>query len=607
LQERSVKKFLLGVNSFTLVLCTVVFCLSGYAFGEGVAAFSAKDFLRTAALVRAPRAPAPATPLLTLYPLPWIANVITKVHSPTVETNVLISTDQAHVNNMDATGLVNFANAQLVLPVVAGAPVTGTAGQVVVIGGMPYIFDETRNTWISIDREMVWAARSGSVTNSYLRIFDGISSQATGYQVMRDSVITGLSVASSGNTWFIASSGGDFTSLSAALASPSVVNGDTLLLNSETFTIASQVNVNKSVTIRGCGPAAVVQTAGTAIDPVRVLYVTVGNVAIKNVTIKQRKTSNTSIESAIEVNAPGATGIAISGRVVVETMEFGIIMHAAEWSIENSTLEYQGPPNNNHRFIAVFGNNGNCRIVNTLFSPSNDPVPGRTVFCLLTASGGDTYNGSLLIDNNRQIGAGNLRQFITQEAFSGAPGALQLYVSNNTYTDLNGGITLFSGAGMLNLFSSISIINNHAFNGAGRGVVTLDGVGVGVNPGSTTWYMSGNTLVNPGVTAVGFADAMAAPGLMGYRTTVFAPLLIPFSTLVLPQPVTPSRYSLQVRRNGCSDVLTELPVYFDSAISTTQNVSVQAGDWLQFYLAGTIINPTAGIEFANQAPALVMI
>lgn len=553
--------------------------------------------------VRAPRTTAPATPLFSLYPLPWIANVITKVHSPLVETDTLQVTDQAHVNNMDAIGLVNFTAARLLLPVAQAAPVTGAAGQVVVIGGIPYIFDDTRGTWISIDRETVWAARSGSVTNDYLRVFDGISSRTTGYQVLRDSVITGLSVASGGTTWLIASVGGDFTSLSAALASPLVVNGDTLLLASETFTVTSQVNVNKSVTIRGCGPNAVIQTAGTAIDPVRVLYVTVGDVAIKNVTVKQRKTSNTSIESAIEVNAPGATGIAISGHVMVETMEFGIIMHAAEWSIEDCTLEYQGPPNNNHRFIAVYGTNGNCRIINTSFTPSSDPAPGRTIFCLLTAGGGDTYSGSLLINNNTQVNGGNLRQFMTQESFSGVPGTFQLYVSNNTYTDLNGGVTFFGGAGMLNLFSSIVISNNHAFNGVGKGLVTLDGIGAGVNPGTTTWYISGNTLVNPFVTAIGFADATTAPGLIGYNTSVFMPLLIPYSTIIPPQPVTPPRFFLEVRANGCAGVLATLPVYFDSAISTTENVPVEVGEWLQFYIAGTALNPTAGIEFAYQAPA----
>ena len=595
-------KFLLSVSRFTWVFCAAIFFLSDSICGEYSSIFSAKNFVKTAALVRAPRAPTPLTPLLSLYPLPWIANVITKVHSPTVETNVLISTDQAHVNNMDATGLVNFANAQLVLPVESGAPVTGTAGQIVVIGGMPYIFDDTRGVWISIDRETVWAARSGSVTNDYLRIFDGISSRATGYQVLRDAVITGLSVASGGTTWLVASVGGDFTTLNAALASPSVVNGDTLLLASETFTVTSQINVNKSVTIRGCGPNAVLQTAGTAGDPVRVLYVTVGNVAIKNVTVQQRKTSNTSIESAIEVNAPGATGIAISGHVMVATMEFGIVMHAAEWSIEDCTLEYQGPPNNNHRFIAVSGVNGSCRIINTSFTPSSDPAPGRTIFCLLTAGGGDIYSGSLLINNNTQVGGGNLRQFMTQEAFPGAPGAFQLYVSNNTYTDLNGGISLFSGAGMLDLFSSIVVTNNHVFNGAGKGLVALDGIGVGVNPGSTTWYMSGNTLVNPGVTAVNFANATTSPGLIGYNTSVFAPLLIPYSTVIPPQPITPPRFILQVRANGCEGILATLPVYFDSAISTTENVSVEAGEWLQFYIAGTALNPTAGIEFAYQAP-----
>ncbi len=63
------------------------------------------------------------------------------------------------------------------------------------------------------------------------------------------------------------------------------------------------------------------------------------------------------------------------------------------------------------------------------------------------------------------------------------------------------------------------------------------------------------------------------------------------------------RFFLEVRANGCAGVLATLPVYFDSAISTTENVPVEVGEWLQFYIAGTALNPTAGIEFAYQAPA----
>ncbi|HBL99004.1 TPA: hypothetical protein DDZ86_05175 [Candidatus Dependentiae bacterium] len=519
---------------------------------------------------------------LVLYPLPYIINAVRKVYAPVGEFDALT------------------ANDSLNLPVASQAPTTQLSnGQIVVINGQPYLYDGVRGKWLTISRQMVWAARDGAVTNAYLNTFDGISTRSTGYTLPADATITGMTVASNGNTWLVASVGGDFATLSAALASPSVVNGDTILIAPETFTIASQINVSKSVTIRGCGTGATIQTAGTAVDPVRVLNITVGNVVIKNLTVKQRKTTNTSIECSIQVNAPGATGIVIDGITTVETMEFGIIMSAAEWSIENCELNYVGPTGNTNRLIAVSGNNGNSRIVNNRFTPSTDAAPGRTIFCLLT--GGATYSGSILMDGNVQLGTGALRQFMLQEDFTGPLGGFELYISNNQYLDYNGGIISFGSVGMLNLFSSIVVVNNVALNNSGKGLVTLDGFGAGVNPGSTSWVFSGNTLINPGVTAPGFADATGTPGLIGYNTSVFIPLSIAYSTIVPPPPAQAPRFTLQARINGCPTVLASLPVFSQSGATTSLNVDVDALDQLQFYLDGTAYKPTAGIEYAYRA------
>ncbi len=538
---------------------------------------------------RAPRPPSLLNMPFALYPLPYIINAVRKVYAPVGEFDNLTVNELARLTDLTVSGIADFSVASFYLPIAAVAPTTNLSE------GVPYVYDGVRGKWLSIDRQMVWAALDGAVTNAYLRTFDGISTHATGYNVLAPATITGITVASNGNTWLVASVGGDFVTLSAALASPSVVDGDTILIAPETFTTLAQINVNKSVTVRGCGTGAIIQTAGAAGDPDFLLLVTVGNVVVENLTLKQRKNPNSSIASAIQINAPAATGIIIDG-VTVETMEFGIAVTAAEWSIENCELRYEGPLGNNNRLIAIYGNNGNSRIINNRFFPSVDPAPGRTIFCLVSNG---PHSGSILMDNNVQAGLGNLRQFMIQDTFVGPLGGLQFYISNNSYQDYLGGIIFYDGAGMLNLFSSIVIVNNQALNASGKGLITLDGFGgPGLNPGSTAWVFSGNTLTNPGVTAFGFADATGTSGLIGYSTSVFAPQSISYSTVVPLPPSQSPRFMVQVRKNGCPTVLASLPIYTFSGSTRTLNVDVEEGDWIQIYLSGTAYMPTAGVEFA---------
>ncbi len=495
-------------------------------------------------------------------------------------------------------GLVNAAAAHLVLPVAATAPVTDLVdGAVVDVGGFLYMYDATRAAWLSIDHPLVWFARSGSSTNTYLNILDGISSRSTGYLVTRDATITGISVNSGGNIWYVASVGGDFPDLQTALASPSVVNGDTIKMAAETFTTLTQITISKSVRIEGCGAGPVIRTAGTTDDPTHVLYITVGNVALVNLDVEQRKTVNTSVESAINVQAPGATGIEISGTTSVTTMEFGIVMHAAQFAIENCDFHYQGAAGNNHRFIAVYGNGGNSRIVDNDFVASSDAPTARTIFCLLTAGVGDTYAGSLIMSNNTQTG-GNLRQFFLQESFTGAAGGFGLYFANNTYNDANGGIIFYDSANLLNLFSSIVLTNNTVSNGAGKGLVGFDGYDVGVLPGTTNWYINGNTIANPTISQPGWASACAIPGAVGYNTAVFAPFTITYSSVIPTPPSRPATFAIEVRKNGCPAAVLTATLYALYGWANGINVPVDSGDRLQTYVAGTAINPTVGLEYA---------
>lgn len=491
----------------------------------------------------------------------------------------------------------NLSAAQLIIPATAIVPPAAVVdGAVINHAGLLYMYDALRTSWLSVDRPIVWSARAGTATNSYLRLVDSVPTSATGYQVLHDATITGISISSGGNLWFVASVGGDFPDLQTALASGSVVNGDTIKLNSETWTTPTQINVNKSVTIEGCGVCPDIQTAGTAGDPVNVLNITVGNVVLKNVCINQRKTTNTSLESAILINAPGATGIVIKDAIAITTMEYGIRIDAVnQFSIENCVFSYQGAAGNTHRFIAVSANNGNSRIINNQFTPSSDS-PARTIFCALLAG---PYAGSLLIDNNTQIGAGNLRQFYLQEGFAGAAGGFQLYFSNNSYNDTNGGIIFFAGApNLLNLFSSIVLANNAVTNGAGKGLVGFDGFGAGLLAGSTTWYIDNNLIANPTISQPGWASASTIPGGIGYNTGVFAPFMITFSTSIPTPPTPPALFTIEVRRNGCPPPVFTVPVYTNNWWQSDLNYPILEGDRIQTYISGTGVNPTVGVEYA---------
>ena len=491
-------------------------------------------------------------------------------------------------------GQISAVAAHLVLPVASTPSVEDSVeGSVVDVGGILYMYDATRASWLSINRPWVWAARAGIVTNGFLKLFDGISNGVIGYPLLNDATITGLTATSGGNVWYVASSGGDFTTLQAALVSPSVVNGDVIKMSAETFTTATTIAVNKCVTIEGCGTGPIIRTAGDASTPTNVLSITANNVSLINLNIEQRNTGG----DCSAITASVVTGLVIRD-VSITTMEFGIVVNATQFAIENCDFHYLGALANNHRFIALYGNSGNSRIVDNTFTPSSDTPTPRTVFCYLTSGGTPVpYADSLLVSGNTQVG-GNLKQFFMQDSFAGTAGGFGLYFANNTYNDLSGGIIFYGGADLLNLFSSIVLTNNTVSNASGKGLVGIDGVGAGLQPGSTTWYINGNTITNPTISQSGWASACDIPGAVGYNTAVFASFTITYSSVIPAPPFMPSAFSVEIRKNGCPGALALVPIYGMTGGATDLNVKVSAGDLLQTYVAGTTINPTVGVEYA---------
>lgn len=69
-----------------------------------------------------------------------------------------------------------------------------------VVNGILYVFDESRDIWITSNRDVFTAGRDGRAKGVYLRVTDGQASNQNGYRVTRESVITTISAQSRGTS-----------------------------------------------------------------------------------------------------------------------------------------------------------------------------------------------------------------------------------------------------------------------------------------------------------------------------------------------------------------------------------------------------------------------
>ena len=298
--------------------------------------------------------------------------------------------------------------------------------------------------------------------------------------------------------------------------------GDIVDIAAGTYTVTAAVTVNKQLTVQGAGIGQTfVQTAATTTDPVNVFAVSASNVTLKNMTIQQRKTSNSSVESVVSVTFPYPWNNNLDAFRLescrLETMEFCITIRGQNWTITGCQLAYTGPLANNHRLIGVYGNAGISNIENNSFECSVETA--RTVFIYSTSSDGSEQNtGTLNISGNTHT-SGDLKQFYLQDNLNGS--AFTLKGLNNTFSAVNADFALY-GVTPLNLFTAITLTGNQTSNAGGKGLLGLDGGGPLGSAGSTTLTMASNTLTNTAVTKVGWAEATGSTGgLVGYNTAVF--------------------------------------------------------------------------------------
>lgn len=335
----------------------------------------------------------------------------------------------------------------------------------------------------------------------------------------------------SGSTWTVGTLGGeDFADLATALASGSVVNGDRLLLSAQTFT-SGAITVSKQVTIQGSGlGSTVLQTTADAAAPVVLVTISTSNVTLRDMTIKQRKTTNTSIEAAVSITAGAGSSGHYLEAVRVETMEFGVVIKSDGWQINNCELAYVGANNSTRRLIGIYRSDGQGLFTNSTYNSGQDGViTGSTRVVAITTGASppdEVLGGYLRIGNITPSNGFPVHQFFNCDYFGIGATPLTLVVDGCTAaeTSLFVGFVLPSTQPPLTRCASITLDGNTLTNSHGKGALAIAGVSGGpVSPGTTTYYAGGNTL---GATAfaVGWATGIdpsgvpATDALLGVQT-----------------------------------------------------------------------------------------
>jgi gas vesicle protein/TolA-binding protein len=284
----------------------------------------------------------------------------------------------------------------------------------------------------------------------------------------------------------VVGAGEEYATLQDALAA--AVDGENILVKAGTYSVTSAINVTKQVKIVGEDRATVIfETAGASSDPTSVFNVSVDNVALAKMTIKHKKSSNTSIETAVIASGGGFPQTRIANFIMeectVEFLEFGLVVRAESWTVRDTTFTYAtGTVSNSCRAIGIYGNKGNSFIKDVFLK--NDVINGTAFrpFYLTSTTGNnpnETTEGKLVVEGVTH--SGQLAQFFNQDnQQSAGPGTFELQIKNNVTNESN----LFAGfaAGLANsgdMFSSITLSGNtisnlHAVDG-GKGLFGVYG------------------------------------------------------------------------------------------------------------------------------------
>jgi len=361
------------------------------------------------------------------------------------------------------------------------------------------------------------------------------------------------------STWVVPTS---FPTLVSAVASPLVQNGDTIIIQSGYFeVITSTLTINKELTIEGQSnnPAnQLLESAGFGTDPTTLISITSNNVILKNIDIYHRKTTNTSVETALRIGGGSfpsftyLTGITID-NCYIRYCEFGIVIRADAFNIINSTFIYNtGSVGNSNRSIGVYGQRGQCLIDNCLFD--NSVINGTSFRAIYSSStnttSNETLSGKLTISNCSNIS--NLLHFYLSDNLRGSPNDYELVFLNNTIneTSLFAGIYITSN-NQADLINNVTLSANSASNIHGKGLFSVDGAGSGLsyrtNPMNV--LIGINTLANPLIVPP-FQEAVnSINSTVGFNTNVFPTCVINLSIIPPVIPTKKQGKTLNKRKN----------------------------------------------------------
>lgn len=330
-----------------------------------------------------------------------------------------------------------------------------------------------------------------------------------------------------GNTWTVGTLGGEnFADLATALASPSVINGDRLLLSAQSFTVASTVTVSKQVVIQGAGKnSTIIQTNADGSAPQLVIQVTSNNVVIRDLTVKQRRTVINQFGIEFGTGA-GSTGHYLES-VRIETVNIGVSIKSDGWQINNCELYCTGTGTG--YLCIIYHSNGQGLFINNLLGQGSATTT-RGIYA--SVSSPNTLGSYLRISNNRLLsGETGVYQFMNCDSFNNSATPLTLVVDNNNVNEGSAFVVfVMNKANLLNYFESISIFSNtisgnHGGSPVGtKGAFAIDGSGTGnLAPGNTKFVAFGNTISNT-TFRTGWASAMSSVytdptvlALMGYE------------------------------------------------------------------------------------------
>ena len=339
---------------------------------------------------------------------------------------------------------------------------------------------------------------------------------------------------------FSVGSSGDFPTIEAALASPSVTDGSTLFVAAENFIIPNSTGIviSKQVKIYGAGAGyTVLSTNASASAPTYAITVRVNDVTLYGMTIRHLTTNNTSVESAILVKGLGIPSSLIANFVmdscIVEYIEFGVTILADNFQLSNSTLSYVGPNNSTRRAIGIYRSAGICFVSGITFNNNNSTGNLRAIQ-LASSSPANTveiFSGDLVLLNNSQTTGATLSQFFIQENWSGvATNDFSIYAIGNSFNELSAFIALYGVVSNFgNLLNKIVVKNNTFANVPGKGMIAIDGAGSSLtfrDFNNLPIYMSGNS-PSQRSWRYDFTPAINSTyNSTGYNNTVFLPVTI---------------------------------------------------------------------------------